>query len=89
LSDGAYQPPAGGRYVSSVAVAADGSATLNWRDGTRMQFNPAGRPGALDDANGNRTGDGYVVGPDNQLTSDGTYRYQYDAEGNLTDWWTA
>ncbi len=48
------------------------------------------------DSTGNRTtsqrhGTGYVVGdgvagtPDNnRLTSDGTYRYSYDAEGNLT-----
>jgi YD repeat-containing protein len=55
LSDGTYQPPAGGRYVSGVTYAVDGSATLSWRDGTRMQFNSTGRPSALDDANGNRT----------------------------------
>jgi RHS repeat-associated protein len=36
------------------------------------------------DANGNRTGGGYVVGPDNQVLSDGTFNYTYDAEGNLT-----
>jgi RHS repeat-associated protein len=34
------------------------------------------------DANGNRIGGGYVVGLDNRLLSDGTYRYEYDAEGN-------
>ena len=27
---------------------------------------------------------GYAVGTNNQMTSDGTYRYQYDAEGNRT-----
>ena len=40
------------------------------------------------DANGNRItssrhGDGYATGPNNHLLSDGTYDYQYDAEGNL------
>ncbi|MGA7496562.1 MAG: RHS repeat-associated core domain-containing protein [Isosphaeraceae bacterium] len=35
------------------------------------------------DANGNRTGGGNVVGPDNQLLSDGTWNYTYDADGNL------
>ena len=35
-------------------------------------------------ANGNRTGGGYVVGPNNQLLSDGTYWYEYDPEGNRT-----
>ena len=39
------------------------------------------------DANGNRvTADGcvYATGADNELLSDGTYRYAYDAEGNRT-----
>jgi RHS repeat-associated protein len=35
------------------------------------------------DANGNRVGGGYVVGPGNRLLSDGTWSYSYDAEGNL------
>jgi YD repeat-containing protein len=41
------------------------------------------------DANGNRVGSslhgsGYVTGPANRLLSDGTYDYEYDAEGNMT-----
>ena len=36
------------------------------------------------DANGNRTNAGYTTGTGNQLTSDGTYNYVYDAAGNLT-----
>jgi RHS repeat-associated protein len=36
------------------------------------------------DGNGNRVNNGLVVGPDNQVKSDGTYNYTYDAEGNLT-----
>jgi len=36
------------------------------------------------DANGNRMGAGYVVGAGNRMLSDGTYWYQYDAEGNRT-----
>ncbi|MBI3837867.1 MAG: RHS repeat protein, partial [Planctomycetia bacterium] len=38
------------------------------------------------DAAGNRTGvngQGYQVGPGNQMTNDGTYSYHYDNEGNL------
>ena len=27
---------------------------------------------------------GYVIGPDNEILSDGTYTYTYDAEGNRT-----
>jgi len=40
------------------------------------------------DANGNRTashvhGTSYVIGPGNQLLSDGFYNYEYDTEGNM------
>src|SRR5205085_2062222 len=36
------------------------------------------------DANGNRTMNGYTTTAGNRLTSDGTYNYTYDNEGNLT-----
>jgi RHS repeat-associated protein len=36
------------------------------------------------DANGNRTSGGTVTSANNQLLSDGTYRYVYDGEGNRT-----
>ena len=36
------------------------------------------------DANGNRTMAGYSTTTGNRLTSDGTYNYTYDNEGNLT-----
>ncbi len=36
------------------------------------------------DANGNRTGAGYATAANNRTTSDGTYTYEYDAEGNRT-----
>ena len=42
------------------------------------------------DPNGNRTtanGGTYVTGPDNELLSDGTYSYQYDADGNRIARW--
>jgi YD repeat-containing protein len=35
------------------------------------------------DLNGNRTNTGYVTGSENQLTTDGTYSYTYDQEGNV------
>ena len=35
------------------------------------------------DAAGNRTGGNNTVGPNNQLLSDGTWNYSYDANGNL------
>jgi hypothetical protein len=36
------------------------------------------------DENGNRLNNGYTVGPNNQLLSDGTHTYTYDEEGNRT-----
>ena len=36
------------------------------------------------DGNGNRTNTGYDTGDNNRLLSDGTYDYEYDAEGNRT-----
>lgn len=36
------------------------------------------------DATGNRTMTGYSTGGNNRLLSDGTYDYEYDAEGNQT-----
>ena len=33
------------------------------------------------DANSNRTNTGYSTGDNNQLLSDGTFDYEYDAEG--------
>ncbi len=36
------------------------------------------------DENGNPVGTGYTIGDNNQVTSDGTYNYEYDAEGNRT-----
>src|SRR5207248_1031610 len=35
------------------------------------------------DVNGNRTMSGYHTGPDNQMSTDGTWNYSYDAEGNV------
>ena len=34
------------------------------------------------DANGDRIGGGYSVGPDNRMLSDGTYNYTYNADGD-------
>jgi RHS repeat-associated protein len=39
------------------------------------------------DANGNRTGSGYSTGAGNRLLCDGTYHYEYDAEGNQIARW--
>ncbi len=35
------------------------------------------------DPNGNRTGSGYVLAANNQVSNDGTFAYGYDGEGNM------
>ena len=40
------------------------------------------RHNACYDENGNRTMSGYTTSTNNRLTSDGTYTYGYDADGN-------
>ena len=37
------------------------------------------------DANGNRDTGGTTVGVDNELSTDGTWNYTYDNDGNLTE----
>jgi RHS repeat-associated protein len=44
---------------------------------------PADESHTYDDS-GNRTNTGYTTGDHNRLTADGTYTYQYDANGNRT-----
>ena len=48
---------------------------------------PAPNESYVYDANGNRTNTGYSTGANNELLCDGTYHYQYDAEGNRIARW--
>jgi hypothetical protein len=64
-----YQFDASGRVTSATSLATPAS---------NYGYDSQGY-----DANGNRIGPGYVVGPGNQLRSDGVWNYSYDAEGNL------
>ena len=47
------------------------------------ESSPLEKIGFTYDAAGNRTGAGVVIGPGNQLLSDGVWNYTYDAAGNL------
>ncbi len=51
---------------------------------TAVTHNGSGTEAYSYDANGNRTGGGHTTTTNNQLTSDSTYNYTYDNEGNLT-----
>ena len=60
-----------------------GAYQYSRRLGSHRKSSPTSR--TLTTANGNRTNPGYVTGPDNELLSDGTYNYQYDADGNCIE----
>jgi RHS repeat-associated protein len=65
------------------------------RVGDRSAYTPTNQLSAIDyanipdqsftyDLNGNRTGSGNVTGADNRLTSNATWDFVYDANGNMT-----
>jgi RHS repeat-associated protein len=78
--------------VSSF-TSIDGTATYGYDPTNQLTAatyttNSGGHQPATDsysfDHNGNRTNTGYSTGSDNLLTSDGTFNYQHDADGNQT-----
>lgn len=68
-----------GQLISQTANAV----TTNYAYDAAGQLTQAGSQSYAYDANGNRTGPGIVIGPDNELLSDGTWDYTYDGAGNL------
>ncbi|HUY89347.1 MAG TPA: hypothetical protein VMV10_11480 [Pirellulales bacterium] len=77
--------------VTSMTTTTDGTATYSYDNtnqvtGATYTTNPGATQPANEtysfDSNGNRTNTGYSTGTNNQLTSDGTFNYTYDAEGN-------
>jgi RHS repeat-associated protein len=81
------QAPSPASLLASV-TSVDGTATYSYD--AMGQLTAASCTGAQPsesyswDANGNPTGSGYVIGPDNELLSDGTYNYAYNADGDCT-----
>ena len=69
----------------------DGSATYTSDStgqlGSAAYTDSQGNESYTYDSNGNRTNTGDIIGPNNELLYDGTYRYQYDADGNLIARW--
>jgi RHS repeat-associated protein len=69
-------------------VSIDGTATYSYDTTGQLKnvtyTNPS-IPGESYswDANGNPQASAVVIGPDNELLSDGTFNYAYDAQGNL------
>ena len=80
--------------VHTFASPVDGTGTISYTydQDNQLTESSAGsgvsdQTYAYNDANGNRTSTNSVsatIGAGNRLTNDGTYRYYYDAEGNLT-----
>jgi len=86
VSDGAYQPPTGRSNLKTVSVAGNGSATLIWENGRRIDFNTNGRPTVLEDANGNQTSLSYNgQGRLSQVTDaiGRSLSFSYDDQGRL------
>ncbi len=81
LSSFGYGYDAADRLTSYTGP--DGSLAYTY-DGTNQLTGVSGSASEsfAYDANGNRAGGGYATGVGNRLTSDGTYTYTYDAEGN-------
>lgn len=76
--------------VTSVNSTADGTANYGYDPTdqlTSATYTGANAPPNASysfDKNGNRTMTGYATGADNLVTSDGTFNYGYDGEGNRT-----
>jgi RHS repeat-associated protein len=73
--------------ITAITSFLDGLSEYNYDDAS--QLTDADHTGQTDEAytyddNGNRIMTGYVIGSNNRITSDGTYDYEYDNEGNRT-----
>jgi YD repeat-containing protein len=77
---------AAGRLTQFVSTA-DGTANYTYDDTNQLAgatYTYQSTEAYSYDANGNRANTGYSTGDGNRMTSDGTYNYQYDNEGNRT-----
>jgi RHS repeat-associated protein len=76
--------------VTSMTTTADGSATYGYdvvNELTSASYTGQNQPANESysfDANGNRNMSGWTTGAANVITSDGTFNYQTDADGNRT-----
>jgi len=73
--------------ITQIDSSVDGVSGFNYdhiNQVTSATHNSQSDEAYAYDENGNRTGGAYQTGLYNRLTSDGTYDYKYDAEGNRT-----
>jgi RHS repeat-associated protein len=72
--------------ITGINNYVDGSVSYSYDNTDQLTAadnpSPIGDESYSYDANGNRTMSGYSTGTNNQTSSDGTYNYTYDDEGN-------
>src|SRR5205085_9775490 len=75
---------AAGQLTTSVSVLLEGWLNYGYDATGELTSVNTGQTATYSyDLAGNRTMSGYTSGTDNRLTSDGTYNYTYDNEGNV------
>jgi YD repeat-containing protein len=85
LSSGDSATPGGS---ATVSYGYDNDGQLKSASYSNFAHAPGNENYSFDN-NGNQTGGTRQVGNDNEVTFDGTYTYQYDADGNETARWIA
>jgi len=89
LSSFGYTLDAAGRLTAEARTSSAPADTLTYSYTNNDQLTSVAHSNGTAtetfgfDANGNRDTSGYATAASNQTTSDGTYNYAYDAQGNL------
>ena len=75
----------GGLVTSEAGLGVTTTYTYDADDEILSETSSLTKANYSYDADGNQVGPGIVIGPGNQLLSDGTWNYTYDADGNLIE----
>ena len=83
--DAAGRMTSSGRTTAGAMPASESVSYVHDATGELTSLTRNGVPTSYGyDATGNRSYGGYGIGPNNRITTDGTYSYTYDNEGNIT-----
>ena len=85
LADFTYTYNLGGLVTSETGLGVTTTFTYDADDEVLGETSSLTKTNYSYDADGNQSGPGIVIGPGNQLLSDGTWNYTYDADGNLIE----
>ena len=83
VAEFSYTYDSANRVTSEANLGMTTSYTYDADNELTSETSPLDKINYTYDADGNRIGGNNVIGPDNQLLSDGTWNYTYDADGNL------